>query len=261
MKDSKNHSNYFVPGLHRGLRILEIIGEAGVPLTLSQIGKEMQLSRSSTFRLIYTLRHMGFLKATANERAFELGARVLNLGFVYLSQQDIIQVARPFLENLRDETANSTHLSVLEGRDVLYLETHQSKTAFVSNITTGNRAPAYAAAQGWCLLANLNEAELTALFDKVEFKKFTQFTPLTLSELQERIEQAKKDNVIVSRGYFHSGGSSIIAGIKDNSGKTVAAIDISGPDNAFNFDQIEEFYIPKILQCAGKISQALGFRD
>ena len=129
MQESVNHKVYFVPGLHRGLRVLEILGDAGAPMSISDIGRAMDLSRSSTFRLIYTLKQMGFLKDGEQKNTYTLGARVLNLGFAYLNQQPITSIARPHLADLRDRTEVSAHLSVLEGSDVLYLGSHQARSA------------------------------------------------------------------------------------------------------------------------------------
>ena len=68
----QNHSAYFVPGLERGLHVLETVGESDKPMTISEIGRAIGVSRSSAFRLVYTLRQMGFLKAVYDDRAFEL---------------------------------------------------------------------------------------------------------------------------------------------------------------------------------------------
>src|SRR5690606_41059180 len=88
----KNHDSYLVPGLQRGLHALEIVGDSEKPMTISEIARAIGISRSSAFRLVYTLRQMGFLKAVYDDRAFELGPRVLNLGFSYLGKQDIIRL-------------------------------------------------------------------------------------------------------------------------------------------------------------------------
>ena len=34
----KNHEVYFVPGLHRGLRVLEVVAAARRPMSISEIG-------------------------------------------------------------------------------------------------------------------------------------------------------------------------------------------------------------------------------
>ena len=78
MTKAANHNVYFVPGLHRGLRVLEILGAAETPMSLSEIARAMELSRSSAYRLVYTLRHMEFIQEAEQANTFTLGARVLN---------------------------------------------------------------------------------------------------------------------------------------------------------------------------------------
>ena len=65
----KNHDRYFVPGLARGLRVLEIIAEADQPLTIAEIGKKLGVSRSSAFRITYTLNHLGYLSTDKTDKA------------------------------------------------------------------------------------------------------------------------------------------------------------------------------------------------
>ncbi len=259
MTESANHSIYFVPGLQRGLRVLEILGAAAEPMTLSEIARKMELSRSSAFRLVYTLRHMGFLKEAAQKNTFTLGARVLNLGFAYLNQLPITSIARPHLSALRDVTGVSTHLSVLEGQDVLYLGSHQARTGFVSNMVTGTRTDAYASAIGWCLLSSKSDAELAAFCDGLEMKALTEHTPTSFAGLKARVDEVRANGFIFSRGFHEPGGSSVAVPVRDNSGAVVACVNISGPDSGFEFDRIDSFYVPETRACALRISRELGY--
>lgn len=259
MTESANHSIYFVPGLQRGLRILEILGAAAEPMSLSEIARKMELSRSSAFRLVYSLRHMGFLKEAEQKNTYTLGARVLNLGFAYLNQLPITSIARPHLAALRDKTGVSAHLSVLEGHDVLYLGSHQARTGFVSNMVTGTRTDAYASAIGWCLLSSLSDAELAAFCDGLEMRAKTEHTPTSLIELKARVDQVRADGYVFSRGFREPGGSSVAVPVRDNTGKVVACVNISGPDSGFDFDRIDSFYVPETRATALRISRELGY--
>ncbi|MCZ7466774.1 MULTISPECIES: IclR family transcriptional regulator [Rhizobium/Agrobacterium group] len=259
MSESSNHSIYFVPGLHRGLRVLEILGEAGKPMSLSEISQVMKLSRSSVFRLIYTLRQMGFLKEAEQANSYTLGARVLNLGFAYLNQLPITTIARPHLSALRDKTGVSAHLSVLEGHDVLYLGSHQARTGFVSNMVTGTRTAAYASAIGWCLLVSLSDDELEAFCEGQEMTAYTEHTPTNAAALKSRVDQVRAQGFIVSRGFREPGGSSVAVPVRDNSGKVAACINISGPDTGFDFDRLDSFYIPETRATALQISREMGY--
>ena len=155
VSESANHDIYFVPG-YRGLRILEILGAARLYVAernCPRYGLEPLFGLSS----VYTLRQMEFLKDGEQKNTYTLGAKVLNLGFAYLSNQPITKIARPLLAQLRDTTGVSTHLSVLEGHNVLYLGSHQARTGFVSNMVTGTRVEAYTTAIGWCLLSGKSD--------------------------------------------------------------------------------------------------------
>jgi IclR family pca regulon transcriptional regulator len=238
---------------------MEILGAADKSMTLSEIARAMELSRSSAFRLVYTLRQMDYLKEGEQTNTYSLGPRVLNLGFAYLNQQQITTIARQHLATLRDVTGVSTHLSVLEGHDVLYLGSHQARTGFVSNMATGTRTQAYASAIGWCLLGALTADELAAFCDDIQFEKFTQHTPTSYQELNERVVTTKRDGFIVSKGFRQPGGSSLAVPVRDHRGEIVACVNISGPDSGFDFDKLDSFYIPETQAAALKISRELGY--
>ncbi|MGC1504451.1 MAG: IclR family transcriptional regulator [Sulfitobacter sp.] len=259
MTEASNHKVYFVPGLHRGLRVLEILGASDQPMSISEIGRAMDLSRSSTFRLIYTLNQMGFLKDGEQKNTYTLGARVLNLGFAYLNQQPITSIARSYLSALRDDTGVSAHLSVLEGYDVLYLGSHQGRTGFVSSMVTGTRTQAYASAIGWCLLGSFSDEELKSMCDKIKMDPFTDKTPTDYATLRERVREARDRGYVFSQGFRDPGGSSVAVPVRDRTGQVVACVNISGPDSGFDFDRIDSFYVPKTKEAALKISRELGY--
>ena len=259
MTESANHDVYFVPGLHRGLRILEILGTAKAPMSLSEIARAMDLSRSSAFRLVYTLKQMEFLKDGEQKNTYTLGAKVLNLGFAYLSNQPITTIARPLLAQLRDTTGVSTHLSVLEGHNVLYLGSHQARSGFVSNMATGKRVEAYATAIGWCLLSGKSDAELAAFCKGLDMPSITEHTPTSFQTLKARVDQVRTDGFIVSHGFREPGGSSIAVPVWDQAGNVVACVNLSGPDSGFDFDKLESFYLPETKATALRISRELGY--
>lgn len=255
-----NHSVYFVPGLHRGLRVLEILASANKPMRLSELAAALQVSRSSAFRIIYTLRDLEFLRDGDQKNTYTLGARVLNLGFAYLNQQPLVALSRSRLEWLRDETGVSTHLSELQGIEVLYLETHQAKSAFVSSTSTGTRASAYASPVGWCLLASHSDEEIDKLFKEVIFEARTDFTPMSCAELKVRVHQAREDGHVFSKGWYDTGGSTLATPVRNHDGRIVGCIDLSGPDSGFDPAKVETIYLPNLLVAAAKISAELGFQ-
>ncbi|WP_426955644.1 IclR family transcriptional regulator [Muricoccus radiodurans] len=252
-----NHEGYIVPGLERGLRVLETVAAAERGLTVSEIAARIGVGRSSAFRLIYTLRFLKFLESSADGRSYGLGPRVLNLGFAYLNGQSLIQVAQGALQALRDATGISAHLVIRDGRDVLFLDCVPSRRGFLTTFNTGARLPAHVTPLGWLLLSDLSGRELAGLYRGVALPPRTEQTPTDLPALQRCVAEAAARGHVVSRGMVDAGGGTVAAPVLDRDGRVVAAIDVSGPDSAFPED-VEGITVPEVLKAARAISERLG---
>lgn len=57
------------------------------------------------FRICYTLDQLGLLRRTP--LGYGLGPGILSLGFDYLSSLDIVEIAKPELVALRDDTCRA----------------------------------------------------------------------------------------------------------------------------------------------------------
>lgn len=254
----KNHDAYFVPGLRRGLLLLETLADANQPLNVSELAKRMGLSRSSVFRLTYTLRYMGFLEELPSTKSFTLGPRILNIGYAFLATKDIIDVSRPDLEQLRDATNISAHLSIRDRTEVLYLSCVQSRSGFHSNFNVGTRLPVHAAPMGWLLLATLTEEGIGKLLRDDPLEALTDLTPRTLPDLLRRVSEISKQGYAMSRGAVEDGGSTIAAPVRNHDDEIVAAIDVSGPDSAFRMEEWDTLYVKEVVAAAERISVRLG---
>ncbi|MCC6193247.1 MAG: IclR family transcriptional regulator [Burkholderiales bacterium] len=255
----KNHDIYFVPGLRRGLLVLEALAAEGRPMSVADIGKRIGLTRSSMFRLAYTLQHMGFVEEIADSKLLRLGARVLNIGYAYLASQTLIELARPDLELLRDRTSVSSHLAILDRGEILYLSCMQTKSGFLSTMNVGTRLPAYATPMGWLLLSDKSARELATLYPAGSFVPLTDQTPRNAAELAQRIATAVAAGHAISHGAVEPGGSSIAAPVRDRDGAVVAAIDISAPDSAFKPGAFETRDVHEVMDTAARISARLGY--
>lgn len=255
----KNHDAYFVPGLSRGLRVLEILAAEERPMTVSEIAAALGVNRSSAFRTIYTLQHMQFIAGTDSGRAYKLGARVLNLGFSFLAAQDLVQTARPELTRLRDITGISSHLAILEHRDVLFLECVQSTSGYLSNVNVGRRIPAHASPLGWILLSDLEKSELAGRYQNVTLRKLTDQTPTTFKALAAAVSRAAADGIVISDGIAEAGGRSVSAPVFDQEGRITAAIDISGPASACDLETLATNVTDHVRDTAMNISRMLGY--
>jgi IclR family pca regulon transcriptional regulator len=255
---ASNHDTYMVPGLERGLRVLFMLANERAELSLTQIADRLGVPRSSVFRICYTLEQLGLL--TRSPAGYGLGPRILSLGFDYLSSLDIVEIARPELIALRDDTGASSHLGVLSGTEVVYIAQVPSHRQLASRVAVGSRFPAHAMSMGRLLLSSLTDAELDTLYAGLHLEQFTTETPATLDELKRRIASERRRGYVLSRSSFEQGIVAVAAPVLDSDDKVVAAINISGPSASLDTGALEGVYKDRVCEAAQRISLQLGHR-
>jgi DNA-binding IclR family transcriptional regulator len=248
-----------VPALDRGLAVLEFLSRDGKPATVSEITRQMRLPRASVFRILSTLQTRGFVEVDASGKAYQIGPGVLRLGYQYVSTRDVVRVGQSEVERLAQRTGVSAHLAVRDGTEIVYVLHALGNSNFVSNLAVGDRLWAHATPTGQLLLSQLSREEISSLYKKCSLQNLTDQTRRSRRALMDVLGRAARRSFVVSHGAVHPGGKSIAAPIFDASGKIIAAIDISGPDQAFEGRNIDNGLLPEVLKTASTISQRLGY--
>jgi DNA-binding IclR family transcriptional regulator len=246
---------YVVPALAQGLAVLALFSRQRPSLTAPDIAQELRLPRSTVFRLLHTLQAMGFVRREADERHFKLGPAVLGHGFEYLASLDIVEAAQPVLQRLRDETGLSAHMSVADGREIVYVARFPAHTTISSTVNIGTRFPIHATVMGRMLLIDHDDAALQALFPEETLPRYSEQTPTTLTELKAILAEDRSRGYAVSQSFFERGVSSIAAPVRDGAGRIVAAINITAVDAYVDLEAMHGGLKDSILQAATEIAQ------
>lgn len=251
-------NRYAVPGLERGLAILELFDRSQTSLGAPEIAKALGIPRTTVFRLIQTLEHLGYLER--DDRAYRLGPRVLRLGFEYLASLELTDLARPFTDRLRDATGFSAQLVIRDGRDVVVVLKSAAASAFSSSVTVGTRLPAHATILGRAMLCDLDEAELRALFPEPRLPQASPKTPRTLPELKRILAEDRARGYTISEAFYEAGVSAVACPVRDRSGKAVAAISVVVPKPNLDPAALREQLVREVTSTAAQLSQRLDYR-
>jgi IclR family acetate operon transcriptional repressor len=166
------------------------------------------------------------------------------------------EVARPAMLELVKITGEATHLSVLDGIDVVTIDEVESTEVLRIHWPIGTRAAAYAAANGKALLANLPADQLTQhLPDPLE--AFTASTITDPGRLRAELAETRRRGYSVQRGELRTDVASIAACICDQSGRPVASLSIFMPIQRYPADGAEQLG-RLVAEAAGKISAGLA---
>lgn len=250
----KDTTDYRVPALQRGLSVLGMFNAQTRALTINEIAERLGVSASACYRILFTLTEMGYLNKLATH--YELGGRVISDGFSYLASRDIVDVAMPHLNALRDRTSLSCHLSIREQTDSLYLYRAFAAQRLSVNIPIGTRITCHCTAMGRILLSGLDDSELCQLYQSVRLDGYPAPAPRTLPELLAMIAADRERTWVLHRSDY---STSVASGIHDHSGQIIAAMNLSGPDAVMDSPGTQELMIAEVLASSAAISRELGY--
>jgi DNA-binding IclR family transcriptional regulator len=256
--ESRPDERYLVPALIRGLKILSTLSNENTKLTLSEVAASLGTTRSSAYRLLYTLEHLSFVEYDARSKSYTLGPQVLALGYGFLASRDIIDVAMPHLIRLRDRTGWSAHLGELHGREVVYIARVATRRTIASTIHVGTRLPAHATTMGRILLSGLSDQEIRELYHQDLTKPFSLSPFSSIAELLVQAAIDRAESVVVQNSGYEPGVASVAAPIRDVSERVVGAINISAVALLTNEAELNGPLKAEVIAAAAAISRDLG---
>jgi DNA-binding IclR family transcriptional regulator len=249
-------SAYLVPGLERGLRLLQLFRPGRAEIAAPEIARELELARSSAFRLLQTLEALEFVERNSSG-GWRLGPAVLRLGFEFVASQDVAEHGREVVDRLCADSGASSQLAIRDARELVVVLKSNPSSMFVSNVQVGTRMPAHATVLGRLLL---QDAELRRLYPEGRLKQHTPQTPKTVAELEKRIAQDRERGYAVSESGYESGISAVAAPVRNHEQRVVAALSVIVPQPRLEPKRREEL-VKKALAAAAELSRRLCYRE
>ena len=245
----------YVQSFARGLLVIRSFNAAAPRQTLSEVAAASGLSRAGARRILLTLQTLGYVDTDG--KLFTLTPRILDLGFAYLSSMPIWNRAEPVMEKLVQQVQESCSAAVLDATDIVYVLRVPTHKIMRISLGVGSRLPAYCTSLGRVLLAGLSDAEVQARLATVPREALTKNTLTDADALLAKVAQARRQGWCLVNQELEEGLISIAAPLVDRSGRTVAAINISGQANRTSAKVMQDTMLPALLAAAREISALL----
>lgn len=246
----------YVQSFARGLEVIRSFSADAPQQTLSEVAARSGLTRAGARRILLTLQTLGYVDSDG--KYFRLTARILDLGFAYLSSLPIWNLAEPVMEALVEEVKESSSAAVLEGTDIVYVLRVPTHKIMSIGLGVGSRLPAYCTSMGRVLLAALDDEEVLRRLRAARPKALTRHTVTDVDTLLAKVQQVRRQGWSLVNQELEEGLISLAAPITDRSGRVIAALNLSGQANRTNTKVAQETLLPALLRAARTISQRLG---
>jgi IclR family transcriptional regulator, acetate operon repressor len=201
---------------------------------LSEASEHLGVALSTAHRLMAMLAYHDFVRQD-DSHAYLAGPALVEIGLAAVRQMDIRLYARPVLEDLAESLGETIHLAVLEGSNVRYLDAVESTRALRVTVRTGSVLAANCTASGKALLAELTDAEVSALFaSTTTLPALTGQSITHQSRLLAELQEVRKRGFAVNIEESEAGVTSVAVPVRGPRHVPVAALAVSAPLSRMN---------------------------
>uniref|UniRef100_A0A9E8CS50 Helix-turn-helix domain-containing protein n=1 Tax=Bosea sp. NBC_00436 TaxID=2969620 RepID=A0A9E8CS50_9HYPH len=244
----------FVGSLERGLAVLEAVATERRDVGVTEIAAKTGLDKSAAQRFAFTLQSLGYLEKNPSTRRFRLSRRVLGLAHSYLRSDPLIELATPYLSDLRQSCQKRVDLSLLDGLDIVYVVRLQSQREAFGATIVGRRIPAFCSSGGRAMLSLLPEADARALVEHSPRKPLTPHTITDVEAVMAEIARARRDGFAVCAQEALTGEIVVAAPIVDLNGLPRGAVHIAMSIADHGQDEVRARFAPMAVATARLIA-------
>ncbi|PDT88952.1 IclR family transcriptional regulator [Bradyrhizobium sp. Y36] len=249
----KNPKNY-VASVGKAFAVLRSFSSEAFELTLSEIAARADLDRGTAFRLIQTLVELGYLQAVPQSRRFRLGVACLDLGYTVLTRGSLRPMVEPLLRNLVPEVGDAASLGILDDGDVVYLaRVGAGLDRHKMDRRPGTRIPAYSAALGHVMLAQLTRDEQIARLESRPRVKLSERTLTDLDALLARLDLVKKKGYAVSDGENAYGLRTLATPVFDAQDVVIGGLSVTIDAVRMDMAAFRDQALPRLMQLTAQV--------
>ncbi|WP_149831323.1 IclR family transcriptional regulator [Streptomyces tailanensis] len=246
-----------VQSVDRAISVLEILarrGEAGV----SEVGAEIDVHKSTAFRLLGALEARGLVEQTAERGKYRLGFGIVRLAGAVTGRLDITQQGRPVCERLSEEIGETVNIAVLQEHYAVNLYQVRGPGAVGTHNWVGQLTPVHATSSGKILLAHLPAKDRADVLAESGVRKLTPHTLTARTKLEKNLAEARERGYAVTLEELEIGLHAMATPIRSHDGEVIAALSASGPAYRLTEERMHEL-APALIGGARDISHRMGY--
>lgn len=222
-----------VTTITRGFRLFELIQEMETA-TLSEITREVDVSKSTVHRYLKTLEQGGFLYKDHGE--YRLGLRFLKYGWLARNGKRLWTVGKSRVDALSSELEERVWIVIREGDYSYHAYLAEPGLTVSTPSTIGDRRLLHQSSAGKAILGELNDDHVETLIDRHGLPGLTPKTITDPGLLFDEVKQIREQGFATSIEESIEGISGIGMAVNDPSGSPIGGLSVTGPTHRFTDD-------------------------
>jgi IclR family KDG regulon transcriptional repressor len=218
---------YEAPAVKKAFQIINLIAKRDKCLTLSDLSRELGISKSTVQGLIGALEGIGVVDRNAQTRRYTLGLALFELARTVYSRIDLREVARPIMEDLMRSTRQTVFLGIRSGDHASIVDIVESTQDLKITAHIGTRLPLLVGATGKIFMASMADQEADKLIRTVGLRRNTEKSIIDPKRYMEEIRKARACGYALDDEEYLQGVRAVAASIHAQ-GQPISAIWVVG---------------------------------
>ena len=203
-----------------------------------EISQKLGFHTATVSRNLQILTEYGFLNKNPKSKKYRLGQSIITLwdALRHSLDSELIQVAIPFLDELRDAVQETVVLEILSGDTTVIAYMAEANAPLRIKGTIGDRRPLHTPAGAKAILAFSSRE----FIDQILSQKLTRLTPNTITDpkiLESQLHQIKKDGFSTDNEGTNVGINAYGTPVFNYENKPIAAVVVAGPTSRIQLQQ------------------------
>lgn len=227
------------------------------PVGVTELAERVDLPKSTVARLLASLEEEQAVEQTEAGGEYRLGSGLIDLAGSAPRGRNLVAAARPHLLELAESLDEVAGLSIIDGRQVYYLDQTESSSNIQVRDWTGEHAPLHAVPSGLVILAHQPE-RFIADYLAGPLEQCTSWTMTDPGELRDRLEQIRSIGYAWVYEEFAEDLNSVAAPVFEDDGRVEAALHVHGPAYRFPNPDDTHDHGMAVIEAARRLSQQLS---
>jgi DNA-binding IclR family transcriptional regulator len=202
--DKKVSRPYFSGPFAKGLQVLGLFDSGHKIFSLKEIAGALGTNPSSAYRFANTLVALNYLNRDPKTRLLSLGQKAYRLGLGLVSSFSLLDVVKPFIDEVSERYDISVDSCVFEEQALLQLYFRGAKDAPTYKALIVNPA-IHCAGLGKAILAHLPEEDLKTLLGRLRLVARTDKSITTIKGLCEDLERTRQRGYAINNEEYIKG--------------------------------------------------------
>jgi DNA-binding IclR family transcriptional regulator len=242
--------------VERVLLVMETLaGNSG--LTISEIGRMVNLPKSSASYVLHTLERIGYVLRDADSR-YRLSNKVTNLRQSTVAVSELRTMALPILTRIVERTKLIACLAVLDGGEALYVHKVDAPSIRIDDYVRP-RMDTHATAAGKALLAYLPEREVEVVVGHSGLRRWTCNTITARDRFAAELQQTRNRGYALDSEEYARGLRCVAAPIFGALGNPEACVGVAGRPEQLSDNLVAQVGV-LVRESARMLSEQLGYR-